>query len=214
MSQTALNVQSRQGIGKEAAKKLRVAGRVPAVIYGHKEAPQTLSINARELRDLLAHAGAHGLLMLQEDGSSTPAVIKTLQRHPVSHVVASVDFLRVSLDETITTSVPLVFVGETDEVKSGEGVLVHSLQELQISAFPQNVPESIVVNVSNLVFNGAPIHVRELTLPQGVTAITDGDEPVAVVNRAELEEAAEPTTPLGEEDTAAAAQAVPTTEEE
>jgi large subunit ribosomal protein L25 len=160
----------------------------------------------------MAHGHSHGLLMLQENGSQMPAIIKAFQRNPVSHVVDAVDFLRVSLNEQVTSSVPIVLTGEQADVKAGDGVLVQSLMELQIVSLPQNMPESITVDISNLVLNGAPIHVGELTLPEGVEAVTDAGESVAVVNPAEREEAEEPTTPLGEEATAEAADTVPAEE--
>jgi large subunit ribosomal protein L25 len=178
-----LTVTSRETTGKEAAKKLRRAGSVPAVAYGHKEEPVKLAVNAKELRDLLAHGGSHSLLTLkQEGGADVPVIIKSMQRHPVSHAVTSVDFLRVSLNEKVTMTVPIHLEGEPDSVRVEGGVLVQALHELQVEAFPQNIPDHITVDVTGLVFNGAPIHVREVTLPQGVTAVTDGEEAVAVVN--------------------------------
>jgi large subunit ribosomal protein L25 len=85
-----LRVTSRETTGKEAAKRLRRAGSVPAVAYGHKEEPVKLAVNAKELRDLLAHGGSHSLLTLkQEGGADVPVIIKSMQRHPVSHVVTS-----------------------------------------------------------------------------------------------------------------------------
>jgi large subunit ribosomal protein L25 len=178
-----LTVTSRETTGKEAAKRLRRAGSVPAVAYGHKEEPVKLAVDAKELRDLLAHGGSHSLLTLkQEGGSDVPVIIKSMQRHPVSHVVTSVDFLRVSLNEKVTMTVPIHLEGEPDAVRVEGGVLVQALHELQVEAFPQDIPDHITVDVTGLVFNGAPIHVREIALPRGVVAVTDGEEAVAVVN--------------------------------
>lgn len=189
MSSHDLKVTSRQEKGKQAAKRLRREGLVPAVAYGHKEEPVKLALNAKELRDLMAHGGSHGLLNLKCEGvPDSPVIIKALQRHPVSHAVNAVDFLRVSLTEKVTASVPLVLEGEPVGVKMDGGVLVQALHQLEIQAFPQDLPEHIMVDVSGLEFDGAPIHVREVTLPQGVEAVTDGEEPVAVVNPPALEE--------------------------
>jgi large subunit ribosomal protein L25 len=160
------------------------------VAYGHKEEPVKLALNARELRDILAHGGSHGLLTLKFEGGSAPdlpVIIKALQRHPVHHTVDTVDFLRVSLDEEVTVTVPIVLEGEPVGVKQDGGILVQALHELQITAKPQALPEHIVVDVSALEFNGAPILVSEVTMPAGVQAVTDGSEPIAVVNPPEPE---------------------------
>lgn len=219
MSQTNLNVATRSETGKGAAKRLRNEGRVPAVLYGHHETPQILSVDAREVRDLLAHKGSHGLLMLTQDGKSEPAIIKSLQRHAVNHSVAAIDFLRVSLNEEVTASVPVVLEGELADVKSGDGVLVQSLLEIVVSALPQNLPENVVVDVSGLETNGAPLHVSDIALPAGVKAVTEGTEAVAVVNLPEPEEepitdATEVEEPIGEEEVADASDSVPSTQSE
>ncbi len=192
MASHELKVGSRTEVGKAAAKRLRRAGLVPAVAYGQKAAPVKLAVDARQLSDLLRHHAARGLLTLKfEDGSAPdlPVIIKELQRHPVRHTVNAVDFLRVSLHEAVTAMVPITLVGEPIGVKQDGGILVQALHALEISALPQNLPEQIEVDVSALEFEGAPIHVGEITLPPGVTAITSTDESIAVVNAPRAEPA-------------------------
>ena len=189
MSSNELKIQSRDVSGKAAAKKLRASGIVPAVVYGRKEEPIKVAINAKELRDLVAHHGTHGMLVLKSEDSSipdAPVIIKALQRHPFKQTVNSVDFLRVSLSEPVTATVTLILEGEPVGVIDG-GVLTQAIHELQISALPQNLPEHINVDVSGLIMDGPPLHVRELVLPEGVTALTDGEEAVAVVNHPRVE---------------------------
>jgi large subunit ribosomal protein L25 len=203
VSSHELTVQRREVTGKEAAKKLRQSGLVPAVAYGHKEEPVKLTVNAKELRDLLAHHGSHGMLTLKssDGGADETVIIKSLQKHPFKPYVNSVDFLRVSMNEEITTTVPIHLEGEPVSVRAEGGVLVQALHEIEISAFPQNLPEVITVDVSELIMDGPPIHVRELTLPQGVKVLTDGEEAVAVVNHPKIEETE--TEPQTDEDPAA-----------
>jgi large subunit ribosomal protein L25 len=189
-----LKVSIRRETGSSAARRLRRAGSIPAVAYGHKEEPVKLALNAREIRDILAHGGSHGLLTLKFEGGSAPdlpVIIKSLQRNPVHHTVDAVDFLRVSLDEEVTVTVPIVLEGEPVGVKQDGGILVQALHELQITAKPQALPEHIVVDVSALEFNGAPILVSEVALPPGVQAVTDGGEAIAVVNPPDVEPEAE-----------------------
>lgn len=195
MATHELTVHSRSERGKAAAKRLRRAGLVPAVAYGHKEESVILTVDAKELRDLLAHHASHGLLTLKYKEGGTPdlnVIIKALQRHPVRHTVSAVDFLRVSLDEEVTDTVPIVLTGEPDGVRIEGGVLVQALHSLEVSALPQNLPEQITVDVSALELNGAPIHVKQITMPSGVKALTDGETPVAVVNPPTVEEVIEP----------------------
>lgn len=189
MSTHELKVTSREADGKGAAKQLRREGQVPAVVYGHKETPVTLALDAHELTLLLMHGGAHGLLMLKEEGRpDMPVVIKALQKHPYKPKMNSVDFLRVSLDEDITSMVPIVLSGEAVGVRVDGGVLVQALHELEVTARPQNIPDHITVDISHLEFDGAPIHVNEITMPEGVVVVTDGETPIAVVNPPEPEE--------------------------
>jgi large subunit ribosomal protein L25 len=188
MASYDLKAQKRTAAGKGAAKKLRATGHVPGVAYSKQSEPETLSVNAHDLWDITAHHHSRGLLNLKfDDGSSVPVIIKSIQRHPVTHRATSIDFLRVSLTETVEANVPITLIGESQSMKDNDGVLVQSLHELHIKALPGDLPESIEVDISGLEFNGAPIHVSEITLPEGITALTSGDEAIAVVNPPDVE---------------------------
>ncbi len=192
MSSHDLNVVVREDKGKSVSRRLRYAGRLPAVVYGRNEEPIKLSVDAKEFRDFLARHGSHGLFSLNiEGGSKTPAVVKALQRHPFKNHVQTIDFLRVSLSEKVNSIVPVVLDGEPVGVKVDGGILVHSLHEIEISAFPQDLPESVHVDVSGLEFNGAPILVSDIAFAEGITPVTDGEEVIAVVNAPEAEEVVE-----------------------
>ncbi len=210
MSQHTLSVESRELRGKEAAKRLRREGKLPAVIYGHKETPVSLTINAKELSDLLHHHGSHGFLTLKGAGADMTAIIKSFQRHPVKNIPTSVDFLRVSLNEEITVTVPIHLENEPLDVKSGDGLLVQSLHEITITAAASTMPQSITVDISGLVLNGPAIHISEITLPAGVVAVNDGDEAIAAVNpptKADLD------APMDEADAAVEAEGMAKAEE-
>jgi len=182
MASYDLNAQKRTGTGKSEAKRLRAQGQVPCVAYGRKDEPVLLTVGSRDLWDMIAHHHSHGLLNLKfDDGGTLPVIMKSIQRHPVSHKPQSVDFMRVSLTEEVEATVPIVLTGESAGVHEG-GILVQALHEIHIKALPGNLPESIEVDVSELVLNGPPIHVSEITMPQGVTAVTAGEEGIAVVN--------------------------------
>lgn len=188
MASYDLKAQKRTAAGKGAAKKLRASGNVPGVAYSKQAEPETLSVNAHDLWDITAHHHSRGLLNLKfDDGSTVPVIIKSIQRHPVTHRATSIDFLRVSLTETVEANVPITLIGESQSMKDNDGVLVQSLHELHIKALPGDLPEAIEVDISGLEFNGAPIHVSEITLPEGITALTSGDEAIAVVNPPDVE---------------------------
>ncbi len=148
MSSYDLKAQKRTANGKGAAKKLRASGHVPGVAYSKHEAPETVSIVAKDLWDITAHHHSRGLLNLKfEDGSSIAVIIKSIQRHPVSHNPTSIDFLRVKLDEEVAATVPVILDGEPVGVTEG-GILVQAIHELHIMALPGNLPEAIRVDVS------------------------------------------------------------------
>ena len=182
MSQQELTVEKRAGLGKEACKVMRRQGKLPAVLYGHKETPVTYSVDAKEFSDLVHHHGSHSLITLKGDGNNETAIIKSVQRHPSRGSYSTVDFQRVSATETVTVTLPLILHGEPYEVRTGEGILVQSLHEVEVSALSGGVPESIHVDVSKLVLNGPALHVKDLVLPAGVTVLTPGDEAVAALN--------------------------------
>lgn len=182
MAQKELSVEARSSRGKVASRQLRRAGKLPAVIYGHGEEPTLLSVNTKDFVDLISHSGVHILLNLK-GASNESAVIKKIERHPVKGIPATVDFQRVSANERVTARVNLVLENEPLDVKTGSGLLVQSLHEIEISALPGEMPEHISVDISNLVLDGPAIHVGEITVPSGVTVLTGPDEAIAAVNK-------------------------------
>jgi large subunit ribosomal protein L25 len=194
MASHDLTVAPREEKGKSAARRLRYAGQLPAVVYGRKEEPIKLTVNEKEFRDFVAHHGSHGLLSLNiEGGQKIPAVVKEMQRHPFKNHVQTIDFLRVSLSEKIHATVPIILEGEPDSVRVEGGVLVQSMHEVEIIALPQNLPEAVYADISHLEFNGAALMLSEIKLPEGIEFASEEDDDVAVVNPPRVEEAAEPT---------------------
>jgi large subunit ribosomal protein L25 len=147
---TALKVSPREVEGSRATRRLRRAGDVPGVIYGGGEDPVAFRIDERTLRHALQHAGA--VLELEVDGGgSGPVVVKELTRHPVSGATMHVDLLRVRLDVKIqsTTVLELAEADHAPGVREG-GVLEHVTREINIEALPNEIPESIVQDVSGM----------------------------------------------------------------
>lgn len=186
-----LVAEKRDGTGKGVARKLRAAGRVPAVLYGGGIDTVSLSIDARDLYHLMhTSAGANVLVDLVVDGKKQLALPREIQRDHIKGVFVHVDFLAVRADEKITVSVPVRIVGESPGVKAG-GVVEHHLWELQVECLPTHVPEAIEADVSQLEI-GMSLKVADLAAPRDATIVTAPDESVVAVQqpqaRVELEE--------------------------
>jgi large subunit ribosomal protein L25 len=213
---TALTVERRDASGSRAARRLRRAGGVPGILYGGGEDPVAFQVDARLLRQALAHAGA--VLELSIDGGGgTPVVVKELVRHPVSGEMMHVDMLRVRLDQAISATVVLNLVGAEDApgVREG-GVLEQVTRELNIEALPGDIPDTIEHDVSGVQI-GDTITLEAISAPRGVTLTDDPETVVATVSAPRLqveaeEEIEEETERVAEGDTGEEAEAAGTEE--
>lgn len=174
-----LVAERREGTGKGVARKLRAAGRVPAVVYGRGMEPIPVSVDAKDLYHVLHQGGANVLLDLVVDGEPHLALAREVQRDHIRNRFIHVDFLAVSRTEKITVSVPIQVVGESVGVKAG-GVLEHHLWEVQVECLPGDVPEAIQADVSALAV-GDSMKVADLVPPRGVTILSPPDELVLAV---------------------------------
>ena len=180
MAELKLVAKGRTDTGKGVARKLRAAGSVPGVLYGHGAAPRPLSVDARELSKILhTGAGSNVLIDLQVDGASHLAMPREIQRDRLKDLFVHVDFLEVSRDEKITVTVPVHVEGTAPGVKAG-GVLEHFLWEVEVECTPGNVPEQIVVDVSSLEI-GDGLKVSDLVAPSGVRITSHAEDNVVSV---------------------------------
>jgi large subunit ribosomal protein L25 len=180
MAEITLVAQSGRTTGSPESRRLRAAGRIPAVVYGHGIDAESVSVDGRDLRHALSgDAGVNQLLNLEVGGTRHLALARVLQRHPVRGTVVHVDFQVVSRNEVISADVPLVLVGEAKAVESERGVIEHPLQALTINAKPGDIPNSIEIDIAALAI-GDTIRVSDLTLPAGVTTDVDPEEAVVV----------------------------------
>jgi large subunit ribosomal protein L25 len=193
MATTAtISATARAETGKGVARKLRAAGEIPAVIYGHKRAAQSITVPARDLDRLLARiSAANTVVELSIDGTTSRTLIREIQRHPFKRQLLHVDFQELVAGETVTVKIPLVLVGTSDGVRTGGGVLDQVLYSLEIECDPASMPNHIDVDVTH-VGVGESVHVRDLVLPQGITVLDDADASVLSVQltRAAVEDAA------------------------
>jgi large subunit ribosomal protein L25 len=177
--QQKLAAQKRETVGRSAVNKIKQQGLVPAVIYGAKEEPMKLTLNAREIGTLLSRATSEHVLVDLEiaDGaskSSRLALIQEVQHHPLKRNVLHVDFHAVRADEKLHAEIPVEPTGEADGVKNFGGILEINLHSVEVECFPKDLPEIIIIDVSRLGVGDA-IHIKDLQLPEGVTVRGDGE---------------------------------------
>lgn len=168
--QVKLAAQRRSALGRSAVRKLKAAGAVPAIIYGAKDQPEPLQVSRRDINSILSHASGENILVeLEIDGGSNRlALMQEVQHSPVGGDVLHIDFHAVSMDEMIEADIPLEPVGTANGVKNFGGLLEQSLRTLAIECLPRDLPDIIQVDVSAMNV-GDTIHVRDITLPQGVS---------------------------------------------
>jgi large subunit ribosomal protein L25 len=206
MSEYQLAAESRTDTGKGAARRVRAAGRVPAVLYGHGIKPEHLSIDAREFGQAIRSGGANALLELQLGRTRHLALAREVQRHPVRGTYTHVDFLVVRRGEQVTVSVPVHLVGEAPGVVQG-GILDQDLHQLSVEAEVTAVPEAIEGDVSGLQI-GDVLRVSDLKAPAGATILDDPEASVVSVVAPTVEQVKE------EEEAAEAAEGEPAPEAE
>lgn len=191
MKSVPLNAFPRSLGRRAGSKKLRGDGRVPAVIYGRETKPQNLELNTKEITDLIHHSVSENLLVdlaVKDDAKPKRlALVQEIQHHPLSGHVLHVDFHEVSPTEKVTIQVPVETAGEAAGVKNSGGVLEHVLFKLKVRALPKDLPETIVIDVTNLELNKS-IHIGEVKAPEGVEIIGDKNIPVVSVAAPRAEE--------------------------
>ena len=179
MPEINLSAEMGRATGSRPSGRLRAAGKIPGVIYGHGIEPVPIAVEGRALRAALnTEAGLNALLDLQVDGSSHLTVARDVQRDPVRGTVLHVDFQIVRRDEVIAADVPVTQVGEAIHVHRDDGVVDQQLFSLTVHATPDRIPNNIDVDVTDLMI-GDTIRVGDLPLPDGVS--TDVDPETAVV---------------------------------
>lgn len=176
--------------GKASSRRLRrLESKVPAIIYGGKKHPIMISIDHNSFVHALENEGFYShILTLDVEGKKEKVVLKDLQRHPSKPKILHADFMRVSTKTKITMNVPLHFKGEevSPGVKNQGGVVAHLVTEVEIRCLPNNLPEFIEVDLSNLSV-GESIHLSDIKLPKGTELLallqTDQDQPVASIHK-------------------------------
>jgi len=179
-----LSAAPRDRVGTHSARRLRKKGRLPAVIYGHKKDPVSVSIDEKETLGILRH-GSHVVNLSVEGGKVETCLIKELQFGYLGDNVIHVDFARVDLNEEVEVHVHIRFVGEPAVAKKPGNVLSHDLTELEVVCAVSAIPGEIVADISEMTDT---FTVEELKLPEGVRAVTSADAVIARISQVREEE--------------------------
>src|SRR5690554_3127764 len=165
------NATSRDNKGSSASRRLRRAGRVPAIVYGGKAAPLNIELDHNEIFHALRKEEFHAsILQMQVDGNKAePVLLRSVQWHAYKPQVLHVDFQRVDASQALHTKVPLHFINgdESPAVKLSNAIISHVVTELEITCLPAALPQFIEVNLADLL-GGASVHLADIKLPKGV----------------------------------------------
>lgn len=185
--------EPRPQIGRTDSRRLRRAGKVPAILYGGGEAPETLALDHNTLSHQMAREAFYtSILTLKVGSKSQQVIVKDVERHPVKPQIMHLDFQRVREDVEITLTVRIHFTGEAEAkgVKDQGGVVDHLMTDVEIRCLPKHLPEYLTLDVTALELNQL-YHLSDIKLPEGVTlvALAGGhDHPVVAVNPPRAEE--------------------------
>jgi large subunit ribosomal protein L25 len=180
----------RNVIGKKVGA-LRRAGKLPAVLYGHRIDSTPIMLDAHETSLKLSRLTSSSLITISLDGKEYPTLVREKQRHPIKNHLLHLDFQALSLTEKTHAKVGIELSGTAPAVKTHSAIIVHGLTELEVESLPQDLPERIVVDISTLVEPGDSIHVRDVSLPGQVESLTNPDEVIVSAMAARVEEVVE-----------------------
>lgn len=205
-----LQAKGREDTGKGASRRLRrLAGEVPAIVYGGKKNPTKIALTHKDVAKALENeAFFSSIISLDIEGASEDVIIKDIQRHPAKKIVLHMDFFRVSKTTVLQTKVPLHFINEDScpGVKLGGGIVAHTMTDIEIQCLPKNLPEFIEVDMAEVDL-GDIVHISDIVLPEGVESVAlnlgaDHDLSVATINKPKAVEVEEDTESLDAADDA------------
>jgi large subunit ribosomal protein L25 len=191
MSHSIIYAEKRDLIGKKV-NKLRREGKIPAVIYGSKMESLPITLNLREASKTLAAATSSTLVIIKVNGKDHTVLVREKQKNFIRNELLHVDFQAVSMTEKIRATVSVLVHGSSPAVKDHNAVIVNGLTEIEIFAFPQDLPENFIVDISSLANIGDTIVVSDLDIPSNVEVLSNMDEMIvtatSVIEEVEEEE--------------------------
>jgi len=184
---TSIEVSPRENTGKNANRRARAAGAIPAVVYGGDREAVAIQVNRKTLVDTMkGHTGENPIFLLKLGDKERHAMVREMQRDPLTRQVIHIDFQRVLMDKKIRVSVPIELTGIAYGVKTEHGVLDFVTREIEIECLPAGIPKHVELDVTE-VRVGQHIEAKDLVLPEGVTLLEDGDKVVVSLHHARAE---------------------------
>ena len=194
----SITAAPRTAAGKGAARQARLQKKVPAVVYGHGRASQSLEVDAQTLEQLLSGKEPSSTLVeLTVEGKKARALIREIQRHPVRPDIIHIDFYEIHADEKVKLKVPVHLTGTPEGVRNAGGVLDQVTREVEIEVLPEHIPDRVELDVTPLTI-GHSLHVSDLAIPNA-TILTQADLTIATVVPPRAEEVAAPAAEAGTE---------------
>ena len=200
MEKVVLKATRREVMGKQVSA-LRRAGKLPAVLYGHRIESTPITLDAHETSLTLSHLTSSSLVTIRLDGKEYPTLVREKQRDPIKNRLLHLDFQAVSLTEKIRAKVGIELTGTAPAVKEFNAIIVHGLTEVEVEGLPQELPERIVVDLSSLSEIGDGFRVRDLVFSDKVEILDDPEEVIVVATAPRVEEVVE-EIPVEEEEVA------------
>lgn len=187
-----LEAQMREAGNKNSARRVRVGGKIPAVVYGAGKDTTTVAVDPRQvLRILHSESGHNTIFDLALDSAREKAMIVDWQFEPIKGRLLHVDLQRIAMDKKLTVTVPVVLKGEAAGVKQEGGILEQIVREIEIECLPADIPKSIEVDISHLTF-GVEVRVKDIAHSDKLKFLTDGDQMIAHITSVKEEVVATP----------------------
>jgi large subunit ribosomal protein L25 len=188
MMSIVVKSEKREGLGSNAARRLRAQGFVPAVLYGESLETTALVLSKKDIVQILRlESGENTIFQVAVDGETTDVMIKELQIDPASDELLHVDLIRISMDKPIRVTVPIVHRGEPVGVKTEGGFVDFVTREVEVECLPRDIPESIGIDISELHINQS-YKVQAMAVPAGVKIITDPNTVLVLISMPHKEE--------------------------
>ncbi|MGB2582817.1 MAG: 50S ribosomal protein L25 [Dehalococcoidia bacterium] len=188
MEQIELSAATRDILGKKV-RFLRRQGLTPANLYGRNVKSTALQVDTTQLKHTLAKAGKSSLVALKVDSAKRPkmVIIRDIQREPLTGGLLHVDLYQVKMEERIKIEVSLLFVGEAPAIRDRGGILVQNMTSVEVECLPANMPHNIEVDLSVLTELDQAVHVKDLSIDEGVTILTDPEQSIVQIARSKVE---------------------------
>ena len=208
MKEVSISASRRESLGKGPARQSRMAGNIPAVVYGPEVEPIPVAIDERSFRSAIKASGSlSSIISLDVEGKTNKVVLREIQRDPITSRILHMDFHAISMTKPLHISIPIRFEGTPRGVKTDGGIMQITMRDLDITCLPSDIPEALVLDVEDLGI-GESIHVSSVSIDK-VTILSPEQRTIVVIaaptvvkvdepTEAELEEAAEAEAAEGE----------------